>query len=190
MGGRSGGRAKTQEGQQGYELPVDGGGCVFQVRLGLTRQTKEWTFDGPSARQAVQDQQEMASKVTDGRRKRILQQTRDQGIERAWHASFFHGGRYQSQRGGTIQSHVQTTPVSLHDHVQYVQVSVGAPKIGRGIQCLVSSEYRHGASRRERKQYRRGVGHVVRHQEKEKEEEEGGIESGRSSPPQQETSHV
>ena len=172
MGGRSGGRAKAQEGEQGYELPVDGGGRIFQVRLGLTRQTKEWTFDGPSVNHAVQDQQEIASKVADGRRKRILQQTRVQGIERARHASFFHGGRYQSQRGGTIQSHVQTTVVSLHDHVQHDQVSVGAAETGQRIQCLVSSEYRHGTSRRERKQYRRGVGHAVRHQEEEEEEEE------------------
>ena len=134
MGGRSGGRAKTQERQQGYELPIDGGGRVFQVRLGLTHQTKDGTRDGPSSRHAVQDQQENASKVTDGRRERILQQTRDQGVERARHASFFHGGRYQSQRGGPIQSHVQTTPVSFHDHVQHVQVSVGAPEIGGRLQ--------------------------------------------------------
>ena len=180
MGGRSGGRAKTQERQQGYELPVDGGGCVFQVRLGRSHQTKDRTFDGPSSRHAVQDQQEIASKATDGRRKRILQQTRDQGIERARHASFFHGGRHQGQRGGTIQSHVQTTPVSLHDHVQHVQVSVGATKIGRWIQRVVSSEYRQGASRRGSEQCRRGVGDVVRRQEKEKEEE--CIESGRQSP--------
>ena len=130
MGGRSGGRAKTQERQQGYELSVDGGGRVFQVRLGLTHQTKDGTIDGPSSRHVVQDQQENASIVTDGRRERILQQTRDQGVERTRYASFFHGGRYQSQCGGTIQSHVQTTSVSLHDHVQHVQVSVGASKIG------------------------------------------------------------
>ena len=139
MGGRSGGRAKTQERQQGYELSVDGGGRVFQVRLGRAHQTKDGTVDGPSARHAVQDQQENASKVTDGRRKGILQQTRDQSVERARHASFFHGGRYQSQRGGTIQSHVQTTPVSLHDHVQHVQVSVGVTEIGQRLQCVVSS---------------------------------------------------
>ena len=172
MGGRSDRRAKTQERQQGYELPVDGGGRVFQVCLGLTHQTKDGTFDGPSSRHSVQDQQENASKVTDGRRKRILQQTRDQGIERARHASFFHRGRYQSQCSGTIQSHVQTTPVSLHDHVQYVQVSVGAAEIGRRLQRVVSSEYRQGTPRRGSKQCRRGVGHVVRRQEKEKEEKE------------------
>ena len=34
MGGRSGGRAKTQEGEQGYELPVDGGGRIFlRIRM-------------------------------------------------------------------------------------------------------------------------------------------------------------
>ena len=171
MGGRSGGRAKTQEREQGYELSVDGGGRVFQVRLGLTRQTKDRTFDGPCSRHVVQDKQEIASKVTDGRRKRILQQTRDQSVERARHASFFHGGRYQSQCGGTIQSHVQTTLVSLHDHVQHVQVSVGAAEIGGRVQRVVSSEYRQSASRRGRKQCRGGVGHVVRRQEKEKEKE-------------------
>ena len=181
MGGRSGGRAKTQAREQGDELPVDGGGRVFQVRLGLTHQTKDGTSSGPSSRHAVQDQQEIASKVTDGRRKRILQQTRDQSVERARHASFFHGGRYQGQCGGTIQSHVQATSVSLHDHLQYDQVSVGAPEIGQRLQCLVSSKYRQGPSRRGSKQCRRGVGHVVRRQEKEKEEEEKEcVESGRS----------
>ena len=102
MGGRSDRRAKTQEREQGYELPVDGGGRVFQVRLGLTHQTKDGTRGGPSSRHPVRDQQENAPKVTDGRRERILQQTRDQGIERTRRASFFHGGRYQSQRGGTV----------------------------------------------------------------------------------------
>ena len=139
MDRRFGGCAETQERQQGYELPVDGGGRVFQVRLGGTHQTKDGTIDGPSSRQSLQDQQENTSKVTDGRWKRILQQTRDQSVERARHASFFHGGRYQSQCGGTIQSHVQTTSVSLHDHLQHGQVSDDATEIGQRLQCVVSS---------------------------------------------------
>ena len=139
MGRRFGGRAETQERQQGYELSVDGGGCVFQIRLGGTHQEKDGTVNGPSARQSIQDQQENTSKVADGRRKRILQQTRDQSVERTRHASFFHGGRYQSQCGGTIQSHVQTTSVSLHDHVQHGQVSDRAPETGQRLQRLVSS---------------------------------------------------
>ena len=183
MGGRSGGRAKTQEREQGYELPLDGGGRVFQVRLGLTHQTKDGTFSGPSSRHSVQDQQENASKVTDGRRKRILQQTRDQSVERARYASFFHQRGYQGQCGGTIQSHVQRTSVSVHDHVQHAQVSVGAPEIGQRIQCVVSSKYRQGPSGRGRQQCRGSVGEVVRRQEEEEEEEEEEIrvESGRSS---------
>ena len=139
MGSRFGGRAETQERQQGYELSVDGGGRVFQVRLGVTHQAKDGTVYGPSAHHVVQDQQENTSKVTDGRRERILQQTRDQSDERARYASFFHGGRYQSQRGGTIQSHVQTTLVSLHDHLQHGQVFDGATEIGQRLQCVFSS---------------------------------------------------
>ena len=102
MGGRSDRRAKTQERQQGYELPVDGGGRVFQIRLGLTDQTKDGTARGRGPRNAVQNQQENASKVTDGRREGILQQTRDQSVERPRCASFFHERGYESQRGGTI----------------------------------------------------------------------------------------
>ena len=89
MGGRSGRRAETQETQQGRELPVDGSGRLFQKGLGLTHQTKDRTPSGLGPHDVVQNQQENASKTPDGRRERILQQARDQGVERQWRASFF-----------------------------------------------------------------------------------------------------
>ena len=102
MGGGSRGRAETQETQQGRQLPSDRGGRVFQNGLGHTHEAKDGTPDVQGFGDSLQNQQENASKTSDGRRERILQQTRDQSVERSQRASFFHGGRYQSQRGGTI----------------------------------------------------------------------------------------
>ena len=102
MGGGSGGCPTTKKTQQGYELPLDGGGRVFQIRLGRPHQTKDGASDGQGLRDGIQIQQEISAKVTDGRRERILQPTRDQRVERPRRASFFHGRGYESQRGGTI----------------------------------------------------------------------------------------
>ena len=102
VGGRSRRRPEDQTTQQGRELSVDGGGRVFQVRLGDSPQEKDGTPNGLGPRDSVENEQEDASKTPDGRREGILQQTRGQSVEREGDTSLFHGGRYQSQCGGTI----------------------------------------------------------------------------------------
>ena len=73
MGGGSRGRAETEETQQGRQLPVDGGGRVFQNGLGHTHQAKDGTPDSQGFGDVVQNQQENPPKTSDGRRERILQ---------------------------------------------------------------------------------------------------------------------
>ena len=73
MGGGSGRRAKTEEIQQGRELPVDGGGRVFQDGLGDTHEAKDGTSDVQGVGETLQNQQENAAKTPDGRREGILQ---------------------------------------------------------------------------------------------------------------------
>ena len=102
MGGGSGRRAEAQETKQGRELPVDGGGRLFQSGLGDTHEAKDGRPDSQGPRDVIQNQQENASKTPDGRREGILQQTCCQSIERQRRAPFFNGGGYESQRGGTI----------------------------------------------------------------------------------------
>ena len=101
MGGGSGGRAKTQTPEQGRELPVDRHRRVFQVRVGRAPQAKDGTV-GVLGVERHPQRPENPADVPDGRRERILQQTRDQDVERVRGASLFHQWGYQSQCGGTI----------------------------------------------------------------------------------------
>ena len=65
VGGGSGGRSEIEETQQGRELPLDGGGRVFQGGLGRTLETKDGTEDGRGSRLSLQNEQESTAKTTD-----------------------------------------------------------------------------------------------------------------------------
>ena len=87
MGGGSGGRAKTQTTEQGGELPVDGGGRVFQVRVGGTPQAKDGSV-GVRGVERHPPRPENPADVPDGRREGILQQTRDEDVESTEYDTF------------------------------------------------------------------------------------------------------
>ena len=73
MGRGSRGRAETQETQQGSQLPLDGGGRLFQDGLDTPPEEKNGTPDGQGLRDVIPIQQEIPSKTTDGRWEGILQ---------------------------------------------------------------------------------------------------------------------
>ena len=56
MGGGSGGRAETEEIQQGRELPIDGGGRVFQEGVGDAHEAKDGTPDVRGVGETLQNQ--------------------------------------------------------------------------------------------------------------------------------------
>ena len=72
MGGGSGRRSKTEEIQQGCELPVDGGRRVFKGGVGDTHEAKDGASDVRGVGETLCNKQEIAPKTADGRREGIL----------------------------------------------------------------------------------------------------------------------
>ena len=132
--------------QSRVSVSVDGGGRVVQVRVGGTRQIQDGQRRHGRLREDFETQRRTStSQIANGRRQRILQQDVSSLDDTQGDQSFFHQRRHQSQCGGTIQSHVEETIVSLFHRQGYVEVSPRVERVGDGLQSLVSSQHQDGA---------------------------------------------
>ena len=126
--------------QSRVSVSVDGGGRVVQVRVGGTRQILDRERRHDRFREDFETQRRTStSQIANGRRERILQQDVSSLDDTKRDSSFFHQRRHQGQCGGTIQSNVEETVVSLFHREEYVEVSPRVKRVGDGPQSLVSS---------------------------------------------------
>ena len=90
-----------------------------------------------------------APAIADGCRERILK-PHVSGLDDASEDSSFLDLRgYQVVGGGTIQSDVERTHVPLLYRPQHVPVRGRVTRVGAGVQCHQTPQYRHGTSRRD-----------------------------------------
>ena len=163
MGGRPGGDATVEEMESGNALLVDGGGCVVQICLGGTVEGQDGRGGGGGVRTHPETGPWTPTRaIADGCRQRVLQPLVSGLDDASEDPSFLDVRRYQVVGGGTIQSDVEGTHVPLLYRPQYPPVRGRLTRLGAGLQCDQTPQYRHGPSRRDVVQPTPGVATFVR----------------------------
>ena len=163
MGGRSGGSAEPGQVHEGQSLSALRHRRVFEIRVGGTPQVQDGGGRDPSLRKGAETRPgSNPPQASNGRRQRILQQDLSRSDDAPRHTPHFHGRGHQRQRGGTFQSHLEATPLSVVHRREHAVVRARPARDRAGVQSIPSPKHRDGPSRRRRRQRRRGVAEAVR----------------------------
>ena len=188
MGGRSGGNVEIGQVQQEQPVSALRHRRVFEIRVGGTPQGQDGYGRDPSLRKGAETSPGTnPPQASNGRRQRILQQDLPRPDDVLGHSPRFHGRGHQSQRGGTFQSHLEATPLSVFHRREHAVVCVRPARDRAGVQSIPSLKHRDGPSRRRRRQRRSRVAEAVR---QERETEATHLQSGRPRAIEKEASHL
>ena len=188
VGGRSGGSAEPGQVQQGQPVSALRHRRVFEIRVGGTPQVQDGGGRDPSLRKGAETRPgSNPPQASNGRRQIILQQDLPRPDDAPRHSPLFHSRGHESQRGGTFQSHLEATPLSVFHRREHAVVCVCPARDRAGVESIPSPKHRDGPSRRRRRQRRSRVAETVR---RPRETEATHLQSGRPRAIEQDASHV
>ena len=129
MGGRSSGDATVLPTEQGRAVPLDGGGRVVQIRLGLTPPMQDG-HRGDESLTGYRGQRTPPPNLTDGPGQRILRCHYPTVVETRTHPAFFHlGGRRSFFTAANTTQYVDIVLALVDQYNRDVHRSIGmAPK--------------------------------------------------------------